>query len=84
MRLLILFIVVTAAAIFAWWYTRYNWKKNNPCIRSHKEIVHRAGWVQMMLGVNGILIPIFHPAYDEEIDVCDERADLSTQYNSEV
>ncbi len=50
---------------------------NRICIKAHTETRHSAEWTQFIpqtIGDITIYIPIEHPAYDYNVQVCDEYA----------
>lgn len=49
-------------------------EKMPPCLKSHQETRHGNAWVQFIPVYKGMMIPIFHPARDYQVDVCDEYA----------
>lgn len=41
------------------------------CLHTHVEHVYHKEWIQIIYGGKGVAIPIMHPAYDQDENVCD-------------
>lgn len=44
----------------------------HPCIQSHRGIVHHNSYTSFIMA-GKVMVPIFHPAYDNEGDICDKH-----------
>lgn len=73
------FLILLTIGILGWGLyairAANQWDKDHPCIRSHMEMRHQPAWTQFITTSYKplIMVPIYHPAYDYQAEVCDER-----------